>query len=93
MRFIDEVILSRAPHGERAGASAATMPVILIFSHHAAIRCALRPLLEASPRMLSPKLSPKNTSITELSYSPAEGRKGGWTLHRVNDAAHLEGMF
>lgn len=86
------MILPRSAHGEDAGAPAASAPLILVFSHHAAIRCALRPLLEASPRMLSPKLSPKNTSITELSYSPAKGRKGGWTLHRVNDAAHLEGM-
>jgi broad specificity phosphatase PhoE len=93
VRFIDEVILPKAAHLDRAAASAAPTPVILVFSHHAAIRCALRPLLEASPRMLAPKLSPQNTSITELSYSPAEGRKGGWTLHRVNDAAHLEGTL
>jgi broad specificity phosphatase PhoE len=96
-----EVILQKAADGNRngssqsdaaSGAAAAGVPVVLVFSHHAAIRCALRPLLECAPRMVSPKLSPKNTSITELSYSPAAGRKGGWTLHRLNDAAHLEAM-
>jgi len=41
--------------------------------------------------MLSPKLSPANTSITELRYdAEVSGRKGGWSLVRVNDSAHLE---
>lgn len=55
------------------------MPTIAVFSHHAAIRCVLRALVEASPRMLSPKLNLANTGITELVYTADKtGRLGGW---------------
>ena len=62
-----------------SGASGRSTPVIAVFSHHAAIRCVLRALVEASPRMLSPKLDLANTAITELVYTADKtGRLGGW---------------
>ena len=63
---------------------------VAVFSHHAAIRCVLRAVLEASPRMLAPKLEPGNTSITVLRYDATSvGRKGGWSVVCINDTAHL----
>ena len=84
-----------APHSDPVPppppAPSTTTPVVAVFSHHAAIRCFLRAVAEASPRALTPKLSVANTGITELRYdAQAEGRKGGWSVVRVNDAAHLE---
>jgi broad specificity phosphatase PhoE len=88
LAFLDEIVL---PQRKMVGNGDGRVPIIAVFSHHAAIRCALRGLVEASPRMLGPKLSPKNTSITELMYDARkEGRKGGWTLVRANDYAHLD---
>ena len=91
-RFVLPASESRAPEGTREGATGVS-PVVAVFTHHCAIRCVLRPLLEAAPLVLAPKLSPRNTSITELHYNAAaKGRKGGWSVVRVNDAAHLEGL-
>ena len=69
------------------------LPCVAVFSHHAAIRCVLRAITESSPRILAPKLSPANTSITEIKYDArSTGRAGGWSVIRVNDAGHLEGL-
>jgi broad specificity phosphatase PhoE len=93
LAFLDEIVLPKCnifATADKQG-DEKHVPIIAIFSHHAAIRCALRGLLEASPRMLGPKLSPQNTSITELTYeSGKSGRKGGWSLVRVNDYSHLQ---
>ena len=92
LAFLEDQVLSTPALSTEADPKGKE-PVVAIFSHHAAIRCALRPIVEASPRMLSPKLNLKNTSITEISYdAKTKGRKGGWSLVRVNDHAHLEGL-
>ena len=84
LRFLENHILPKRK--DESG-----IVTVAVFSHHAAIRCVLRPLLQASPRMLAGNLSPKNTSITELIYdSTTSGRKGGWRLVRINDFSHLE---
>ena len=89
VRFIERAVLPASESRAHDGATS----IVAIFTHHCAIRCALRPLLEAAPLVLAPKLSPRNTSITELKYNAAaKGRKGGWSVVRVNDAAHLEGL-
>ena len=97
MRVLDELILPAHVQATKSAASKQPPPLVLIFAHHATIRCALRALLEASPRMLAPKLSPANTSITELLYTggvKTRGtRNGGWSLIRVNDSAHLAPWF
>ena len=93
VRFLNERVLRPSP-SPAAAADAASSPItVAVFTHHCAIRCCLRSLLESSPLVLSPKLGPKNTSITELRYdADSTGRRGGWRVVRINDAAHLEGL-
>lgn len=85
LNFLEDVVLEpSAGNGKSLDVSN-----VVIFSHHAAIRSVLRVLLEASPRMLTPKLDLENTSVTVLEYNTKPGRMGGWVLVGVNDATHL----
>uniref|UniRef100_A0A7S1IB55 Uncharacterized protein n=1 Tax=Eutreptiella gymnastica TaxID=73025 RepID=A0A7S1IB55_9EUGL len=83
LAFLDTLTIPRAEWGPA--------PTVMVFTHHAAICCALRGILEASPLTIGPKGDPPNTSITELVYNAAsQGRKGGWLVRTVFDSAHLE---
>jgi len=88
LNFLEDVVL--APKGGDEKSS--EVPNVAVFSHHAAIRAVLRVVLEASPRMLSPKLDLHNTSVTILQYHTKPGRMGGWTLVGINDASHLSSL-
>ena len=63
----------------------------VIFTHGVAIKFLLRRLAMGSPAAAW-KQHVDNASITEVLYSPDEGARGGWSVVRVNDASHMEGV-
>ena len=96
MQFLEGLtIADGGPDGDNSHRATALPsdqpPIVFVFTHHAAIRCALRAVLEASPIVIGPRSNPQNTSITELAYDAGDpGRRGGWRAVRLFDAAHLE---
>jgi len=67
----------------------ADLPCVAIFTHGGAIRYLTRRVLASNPFRTHRNMI-ENTSISEIVYSTAPGGRGGWFLHRFNDAAHLE---
>eukprot|EP00927_Polykrikos_kofoidii_P067062 TRINITY_DN62598_c0_g1_i1.p1 TRINITY_DN62598_c0_g1~~TRINITY_DN62598_c0_g1_i1.p1 ORF type:complete len:329 (+),score=36.74 TRINITY_DN62598_c0_g1_i1:115-987(+) len=81
-QFVDELLLE-GPH-----ACTGQERTVVVFSHGIAIRSFLRGIMGADSRYVLHSQT-ENTSITELVYKPIGGDFGGWTVVRINDAAHL----